>query len=260
MKWRCATVAVIVVGTFGISVSFAEIDDAKLVDLTHSLDERTISWPRNTPFTWEKKAWGKTASGYWYASGDFTMSEHGGTHMDAPIHFGEDRNTLDRIPLRQLVGPAIVIDVVDAAARNSDYRLTVKDIQDWERQYGRIPPGAIVFLRTGWARHWPDKASYLGSRTPADPMTLHFPGYGPEAAEFLIDRGVDGIGIDTASIDYGASRDFIVHQIINGADRYGLENVANLDRLPAVGATVIALPIKIAGGTGGPVRIIAVLP
>ncbi len=260
MNWQRFMVVAMLVASLGSSMSHAQIDDAKLVDLTHPLDEHTIAWPANTPFTWDKKAWGKTAAGYWYASGDFMMSEHGGTHMDAPIHFGEGRNTLDKIPLRHLVGPAIVIDVSKAASQDADYRLTMKDIEDWERRYGRIPSGAIVFLRTGWARHWPDKVKYLGSATPGDPLTLHFPGYGREAAEYLVLRGVDGIGIDTASIDHGASRDFIVHQIVNGNDRYGLENVANLDQLPPTGATVIALPIKIAGGTGGPVRIIAVLP
>ncbi|RPJ20602.1 MAG: cyclase family protein, partial [Planctomycetaceae bacterium] len=127
--------------------------------------------------------------------------------------------------------------------------------------HGPIQQGAVVLMLTGWGQGWPDKARYLGSSTPSDPKTLHFPGFSKEAAEFLVrERHIDGIGIDTPSIDYGPSQDFIVHQIINGANLYGLENIANMDKLPAQGAILVALPIKIKGGTGGPVRIIAILP
>ncbi len=239
----------------------AGIDEAKLVDLTHPFDEHTIVWPTNRPFTWEKKSWGTTEGGYWYATGDFAMSEHGGTHMDAPIHFGKDRLTLDAVPIQKLVGPAVVIDVTTAVERDRDYRLTVADITGWERRHGRIPEGAIVLMRTGWSKYWPDKQKYLGSDTPQDVKNLHFPGFSGDAAEFLArERKIDGVGLDTPSMDYGPSRDFIVHRILNGADIYGLENIAHLDRLPPAGATLIALPIKIAGGTGGPVRIIAILP
>jgi kynurenine formamidase len=146
-------------------------------------------------------------------------------------------------------------------ADNRDYRLSRDDVDQWESRHGPIPAGAVVLMLTGWGQRWPDRARYLGTATPSDPKTLHFPGFSREAAEFLVkQRRVDGIGIDTASIDYGPSQDFIVHQIVNGANLYGLENVANLERLPPKGAILIALPIKIKGGTGGPVRIIAVLP
>jgi kynurenine formamidase len=189
------------------------------------------------------------------------MSEHGGTHMDAPIHFAQDRLTLDAIPLQQLIGPAVVIDVTAAAERDRDYRLTVADIAQWERRHGRIPEGAIVLMHTGWDRYWPDKKKYLGSETPQDARTLHFPGFSKEAAEFLVkERKIAGVGLDTPSMDYGPSQDFIVHQIVNGANLYGLENVTNLEKLPPVGATLIALPMKIKGGTGGPARIVAILP
>ena len=239
----------------------AQIDERKLVDLTHSFDERTISWPNNTAFQWEKTAWGMAAGGYWYASGNFCMSEHSGTHIDAPIHFGQDQHTLDKIPLYRLVAPAVVVDVRDAVAKDRDYRLSPEDLKTWEARYGRIPIGAIVLMHSGWGRYWPDKVKYLGSVTHGDPDTLHFPGFSKEAAEFLIkERLIDGVGIDTASIDHGPSRDFLVHQTLNGANVYGLENVASLERLPATGATIIALPMKIKGGSGGPVRIIAILP
>jgi kynurenine formamidase len=239
----------------------AGIDETKLLDLTYALDEQTVFWPTNKPFTRDKAAWGRSANGYWYASGDFSMSEHGGTHIDAPIHFGEGQLAVDEIPLQKLVAPAVVIDVRSSVADNRDYRLSRDDVDQWESRHGPIPAGAVVLMLTGWGQRWPDRARYLGTATPSDPKTLHFPGFSREAAEFLVkQRRVDGIGIDTASIDYGPSQDFIVHQIVNGANLYGLENVANLERLPPKGAILIALPIKIKGGTGGPVRIIAVLP
>lgn len=259
MSFKMITITLVIL--IAASSVFAEIDESKLLDLTYPLDDQTVFWPTNKPFTWEKAAWGKTAAGYWYASGDFSMSEHGGTHIDAPIHFGEDRLAVDQIPLQNLVAPAVVIDVRTAVEQDRDYRLTVHDIEHWESRHGTIPTGAVVLMLTGWGKRWPDKNRYLGTETPSDPKTLHFPGFSKEAADFLVTkRKVDGIGIDTPSIDYGLSRDFIVHQIVNGADRYGLENIANLHRLPPRGATLVSLPIKIKGGTGGPVRIMAILP
>jgi len=249
----CLLASAVVVG--------AQIDERRVVDLTYSFEERTIFWPTNKPFRWEKTDWGMTAAGYWYASGNFSMSEHGGTHIDAPIHFGKGQHTLDEIPLYRLIGPAVVVDVREAVGKDRDYLLRVDDLKAWETRYGRIPIGAIVLMHSGWGRYWPDKVKYLGSATPGDAETLHFPGFSKEAAEFLVsERKIDGVGIDTASIDHGPSRNFLAHQILNGANVYGLENVANLDRLPAAGATVIALPMKIRGGTGGPVRIIGLLP
>jgi kynurenine formamidase len=239
----------------------AGIDDTKLVDLTYALDEHTVFWPLNKPFTWDKSSWGRTAQGYWYASAEFAMSEHGGTHIDAPIHFAEGRQTVDEIPLQRLIAPAAVIDVRPAVADDRDYRLSRQDLEKWETRNGPIPHGAVVLMLTGWGQGWPDKPRYLGSATPSDPTTLHFPGFSREAAEFLVkERHIDGIGIDTPSIDYGPSQDFIVHQTVNGANLYGLENIANLERLPPNGAILVALPIKIKGGTGGPVRIIGILP
>jgi kynurenine formamidase len=239
----------------------AGIDETKLVDLTYALDEQTVFWPSNKPFTWDKSSWGKSGQGYWYASAEFAMSEHGGTHIDAPIHFAEGRQTVDEIPLQRLIAPAVVIDVRPAVAENRDYRLSKQDLERWESRHGLIQPGSLVLMLTGWGQGWPDKSRYLGSATPSDAKTLHFPGFSKEAAEFLVkERHIDGIGIDTPSIDYGPSQDFIVHQIINGANCYGLENVANLEKVPPKGAIVMALPIKIKGGTGGPVRIIAILP
>ncbi len=237
------------------------IDESKIVDLTYSFDEKTVYWPTAKPFKWEKESWGKSAGGYWYTAARYAASEHGGTHLDAPVHFGEGKQSADEIPLSHLVGPAVVIDVSEAAAKDPDYRLTADDISSWEKTHGQIPDNSIALVRTGWGKYWPDRKKYLGTDTPGDTANLHFPGFSREAAEFLSkQRRIDGVGIDTASIDHGPSKDFIAHQILNGANIYALENVANLERLPARGAMLIALPMKIKGGTGGPARVVAILP
>ena len=244
-----------------LSLGCAAPHPQRMIDLSYSFGDDTIYWPQNKPFSWEKTAWGQTAGGYWYSSAIFSTSEHGGTHMDAPLHFGENRRAVDQIPVDELMAPAIVIDVRPACRANADYELTVDDIMTWEAAHGRIPDRAVVFMLTGWGGHWPNRRAYLGSTTPDDARTLHFPGFSAKAAEFLMQhRAVRGVGIDTASIDPGRSPDFPVHRIVNGANGYGLENVASLDRLPPVGATVLALPMKIKGGTGAPVRIVALLP
>jgi kynurenine formamidase len=234
---------------------------AKAVDLTYTFAEQTIYWPTDDGFRWEKTRWGPSEGGYWYASAHFSASEHGGTHLDSPIHFGKDRETVDQIPLHRLIGPAVVVDVAASCARDRDYQLRVDDLRAWEDAHGRIPEGAILLVRTGWGKFWPDKARYLGSDAPGDTAHLHFPGVSREAAEWLVaHRRVAGVGIDTASLDHGPSRDFLAHRVLNGAGIYGLENVAQLERLPEVGATLVALPMKIKGGSGAPTRIVAFLP
>ena len=260
--WGLVAIASLVAGMCAIPAyaGRSPIDDGKIVDLTHSFDENTIYWPTSKPFTWEKEAWGRS-EGFWYTAGRYSASEHGGTHLDAPIHFGEGGLTVDQIPLSKLIGEAVVIDISEAAGKDPDYLLTARDITDWEEKHGPLPNNAIVLIRTGWGRFWGDRKKYLGTDVPLDTDNLHFPGLSREAAELLVkQRKVDAVGIDTASLDRGTSRDFLAHQVLNGANVYGLENVANLDRLPARGATLIALPMKIGGGTGGPARIIAVLP
>lgn len=232
---------------------------AKILDLTYPFDARTIYWPTAKPFEWHKDAWGPSPAGFWYASATFTTSEHGGTHLDSPLHFAEGQSGTAEIPVSRLVGAAKVIDITAACARDRDYRLQVSDITAFERKHGAIAAGDIVLIRTGWGRFWPDRKSYLGDDTPGDVSRLSFPGLSREAAMFLAQRKISGAGIDTASIDYGRSKDFICHQTLARDGIFNLENVANLEQVPATGATVIALPVKIAGGTGGPVRIIALL-
>ncbi|MCC6318032.1 MAG: cyclase family protein [Gemmatimonadaceae bacterium] len=234
----------------------------RIVDLTHAFNNRTLYWPTSpSGFRLESFAFGPTPGGWFYSANGFSAPEHGGTHLDAPIHFAKDGLTSDRIPIERFLGPAVVIDVGARAARDADYRLTRADVLAWERTNGRVPVGAIVVLRTGWSARWPDARRYLGDDTRGDASRLHFPSYGEDAARLLVhERRVSALGADVASIDYGASRDFIVHQVAASAGVIGLENLANVNLLPATGATVIALPMKIEGGSGGPLRAIALIP
>jgi kynurenine formamidase len=234
---------------------------ARVIDLTHTLNERTLYWPTSpTKFSLERLAYGPTPGGWFYSAYAFSAPEHGGTHLDAPIHFHQGGATADAIDLRRLMGPAVVIDVTRQAGANADYRLTPADVEAFERVNGRIPAGAIVLLRTGWSARWPDARRYLGDDTPGDASRLHFPSFGVDAARLLVeDRRIAALGADVASIDYGQSTDFMVHRIAAAAGVPGLENLTHLDQLPATGAVVIALPMKIGGGSGGPVRVVALL-
>jgi len=235
-------------------------DEGQLVDLTYSFDSTTVYWPTATPFKLETVHHGPTPSGFFYAANSFCAAEHGGTHMDAPSHFAEGQWGVDDVPLQQLAGPAVVVDVSDSVTKDRDYRCTKADLQGWEKVHGPIPGGAIVFLRTGWSKYWPDRKAYFGSDTPESTSTLHFPAFSEEAAHFLEQRLVDAVGLDSPSVDYGPSADFPVHRVFAEANIPGFENVANLRHLPETGAWVIALPMKIAKGTGAPLRMVAILP
>jgi kynurenine formamidase len=234
----------------------------RIVDLTHPFDEHTLYWPTSpTSFKLERLSYGPTPGGWFYAANALCAPEHGGTHLDAPIHFGEGRRTVDQVPLDQLMAPAVVIDVAARCAADRDYRLSRQDVVDFERRYGRIAAGTIVLLRTGWARFWPDRKAYLGDDTPNDASKLSFPSFGEDAARLLVEeRRVAALGVDVASIDYGRSKDFAVHRVAAAANVPGFENLAGLEALPPRGATLIALPMKIAGGSGGPLRAVALVP
>jgi kynurenine formamidase len=233
----------------------------KIVDLSHAFGPRTLYWPTSpTKFALEKLASGQTPGGYFYSANSLCTPEHGGTHLDAPVHFSEKGRSAAEIPLEQLVAPAVVIDVSAKATADRNYRLTPDDVRTFEKQHGAITRGSIVLLRTGWSRYWPDAKKYLGDDTPKDASKLSFPSYGAEAAKLLVEeRRVAALGIDTASIDYGPSTDFMVHRIAGANNVPGLENLTNLDQLPARGALVVALPMKIEGGSGGPLRAIALV-
>ncbi len=235
---------------------------SRVVDLTHAFNAQTIYWP-NAPSTFklDKLSYGKTEGGYFYSSFAFSSPEHGGTHLDAPIHFNENGRTSEQIPVAQLIAPAVVIDVSAKARANADYRLTADDVRQFERANGPIKAGTIVLLRTDWSKRWPNKKAYLGDDTPGQTTKLHFPSFGAEAARLLVDvRKIGALGLDTPSIDYGPSTDFVVHRVAGAANVVGLENLTNLDQVPPTGAVVIALPMKIEGGSGGPLRAVAIVP
>ncbi len=232
------------------------------VDLTHSFSSSSIYWPTDTAgFVLEQLAYGPTPGGWFYSSYRYSTAEHGGTHLDAPIHFAEGRRTIDEIPLSGLIGAAAIVDVSDRA--HSDYLVSVADLEAWEAEHGTIPDGSILLLRTGWGSKYADRTAYLGTDLtgPDAVADLHFPGLDPDAAQWLVDnRDIAALGLDTPSLDYGQSADFRSHVILNSDDIAGFENVANLDQLPASGSFVVALPMKIEGGSGGPLRIVAFVP
>ncbi len=234
----------------------------RTIDLSHSYGADTLYWPTDTRgFDLETLAEGETEAGYFYAAKQFATAEHGGTHLDAPVHFAEGGDDVASIALDRLILPGIVVDVSEQAAADADYLVTAGDIGAWEEQHGPVPAGAAVLIRTGWPARWPDALAYLGDDTPGDASNLHFPGIGEDAARLLIEeRGIGLLGIDTASVDYGQSTDFIVHQIGGAAGVPNLENVADLSELPETGFLLVALPMKIEGGTGAPVRIVALVP
>jgi kynurenine formamidase len=241
---------------------FAVFPSGTVVDLSYSFDSETVYWPTAETFHLEKDFEGITEKGYYYSAYKYSAAEHGGTHIDAPVHFAKGRNTLDEILLDQLMGPSILVDVTRQCASNPDYQVTSEDFQNWEKQNGRIPTGTIVLLRTGFGKYYPDRKSYLGTeeRGAAAVAKLHFPGLHPAAARWLTQhRAIKAIGLDTASIDYGQSTLFESHRTLFDKNIPAFENVANLDKLPLKGFSIIALPMKIKGGSGGPLRIVAIL-
>lgn len=240
----------------------APFEGGAVVDLSHAFDERTVYWPTAEPFKLETDFEGMTDKGYFYSAKRFSTAEHGGTHLDAPVHFAEGRHTVDQIPLEQLVGSAVVVDVSEKCARDADYQVSAEDFAAWEREHGALPTGALVLLRTGFGRRWPDRKSYMGTdeRGAEAVAKLHFPGLHPDAARWLVaSRQVKAVGIDTPSIDYGQSTLFESHRVLFDRNIPALENLANLDALPAKDFFVVALPMKIKGGTGGPLRAVAFL-
>lgn len=227
----------------------------RVVDMTYAINGKLPAWPGDDKTFEAQVVATPEKDGYFARS--FWMLEHYGTHMDAPLHFAAKGASVDQIPAARFFGPAVVIDVHDEAAKDADYRLTIARVEKWEAAHGRVPKGAIVLLRTGWASRWPDQARYRNQDAQG---VMHFPGFSVESAKLLVERGASGLGIDTMSIDYGASKSFEVHQIVLPAGLYNLENLANLDQLPEAGAFLIAAPIKLEGGSGGPCRVFALAP
>jgi kynurenine formamidase len=237
-----------------------KIAEGKWIDLTYSFSSETLYWPTAESFILDTAFEGMTAGGYYYSSFNFCTSEHGGTHLDAPVHFAKGKWSSDEIPVDHLTGEAVVMDVSDKALKDPDYLIGPDDIQAWEKIHGLIPDHSILLFRTGYGAFYPDAKKYLGTdeRGAEAVAKLHFPSISPEAADWLVkNRKIKATGIDVASVDYGQSKDFQTHRILYEQNIPGFENVANLGKLPVKGAYIIALPVKIKGGSGGPLRIIA---
>lgn len=233
------------------------------IDLSHEFSTETIYWPTADGFSLTVDAQGLTEGGYYYEAKSFAAAEHGGTHLDAPVHFAQGHPSVEQIGLERLIGPAVVVDVSERALSDRDYQVSVGDLQSFEAIHGRIPDGAIVLLHTGYGRFWPDRERYLGTGQTGEEAValLHFPGLDPDAALWLVtNRSIAAIGLDTPSIDRGQSELFESHQILFASDIPAFENVARLDALPPTGAYVVALPMKIKDGSGGPLRIVAWVP
>lgn len=237
--------------------------NGRWVDLSYEFNDKTIYWPTSESFQLDTVFEGQTDKGFYYSAYKFSMAEHGGTHLDAPVHFAKGKNPVDKISLDKLNGEAIIIDVVAQCEQNRDYRITPEDVQAWEKENGKIPEQSLLFFKTGFGKYWPDKKKYLGTTLTGQSGVdnLHFPGIHPKTASWLIkNRKINAIGLDTPSIDFGQSKLFETHQILFNENIPAFENVANLDLLPAKGAWVIALPLKITGGSGSPLRIVALVP
>jgi kynurenine formamidase len=227
----------------------------RVIDLSYAINDKLVPWPGDAK--WFEAKVNATVEQNGYFTRSFWMLEHYGTHLDAPVHFPPGKMTVDEIPARRLFGPAVVLDMRVESVKDADYLVTAARVEEWEKRHGRIPEGAIVLLRTGWASRWPDVQRYRNQDAQA---RMHFPGYSLEAANLLVERKVSGLGCDTLSIDYGASEDFAVHRAVLGAGLYQLENLADLTEVPEAGAFLVVAPIKLEGGSGGAVRVFALLP
>jgi kynurenine formamidase len=264
MRYGFSVTVLMLVVSIGCSSTPPNVSsgNVRYVDLTHDLSSESVFWPTGETFRLDKVADGVTDKGYYYASNNYSGNEHGGTHIDAPVHFAQGHWTVDQIPLDRLIGNAVVVDVSAASAKNPDYQVSVADFTVWEQTHGQLEPDMIVLIRTDFSKRWPDARTYLGTdeKGAGAVARLHFPGLHPDAATWLAEtRKIKAVGLDTASIDYGQSTQFQSHQILYQRNIPAFENLAALDQLPSRGATVFALPIKIKGGSGGPLRAIAVL-
>ena len=239
-----------------------DVVDYQMIDLSHSYGEKTLYWPTSpSAFQKQELANGVTDEGYFYSAYAVCTPEHGGTHIDAPVHFSKGGRSTDQLVLESLMAPAVVIDVTEKAAADRNYRLSVADVEAFEKAHGAIAAGSVVLMRTNWSQRWSDALDYFGDDTAEDASNLTFPGFGADATRLLVqERKVGMLGIDTASVDYGPSQDFIVHQIGAAEGVPNLENQTNLAELPETGSVIVALPMKIEGGSGGPVRVVALIP
>jgi kynurenine formamidase/mono/diheme cytochrome c family protein len=229
---------------------------AHIYDLTHVISAKVPTYEGETgTYRYEKQA---EIDKQGYALGTLHIPEHFGTHVDAPGHFAKGKATIDQLDPSHFIAPAVVIDVRDKVRANPDYLLTPDAIEKWEQTRGPIPDGAAVLLLTGWEDKFGNAAAY---RNPDSSGIMHFPGYSAAAVDYLLKHDkVVALGIDTLSIDYGPSKDFEAHKRSLGSGLYHLENLANLDKLPARGAVVFVGALPIEGGSGSPARVLAIAP
>ncbi len=239
----------------GMARDAVRVPAGRLLDLTHDISENSPVFFASMKFHAEQDP---TEAQHNIYSRTFKASEHLGTHVDAPDHFGgKNQASIDQLTLRQLLLPAAVVDVSASVKGNADYQLSVADLDAWEKRNGKIPAGSIVIARTGWEARWARGEPYRNADAKG---ALHFPGFSVAAAERLVERKVAALGIDTLSVDYGPSTDFKVHYTTQPRGIYHIENLANLGSLPATGATVLVSPLKLKGGSGSPARVWAILP
>jgi kynurenine formamidase len=229
---------------------------SRVIDLTQTISEHSPNWEGSIPSPFQAKQVATIDKDGYFARA-ISLPEHFSTHIDAPAHFARGLWTVDQIPPERLIAPLAVIDVSEKVRSNPDYQLNVDDIAAWEQVNGQIPMGSAVFASTGWATRWPSMKDYRGAD---ERGIMHFPGYSPQAAKFLVEgRNIVGLGIDTLSVDAGTATDFPVHHFTMGHSVYHVENATNLTKVPPTGAIVVVAPAKLQGGSGGPVRVLALV-
>lgn len=225
---------------------------SRVVDLTHALTPEFPRWPGYSPFEVQNS---HNYGQHGFFANVWHIHEHSGTHVDAPMHFSVKGWSAAQIPAEALVVPAVVVDIRSRVRRDADAQVRVEDIQTWEKRHGRISPGAAVLMWSGWEDRAGDQAAFLNIDSEG---IMHFPGFSPEAAAFLVkERSVVGIGVDTISLDHGPSVDFGAHFAVLPANRWGIENLANLGKVPPRGATLFVGVPRVHGASGGPARVVA---
>lgn len=227
-----------------------------VVDLTHTLCQQNPTYELSAKPVFQARTLATVEKDGYFAR-EISLPEHFGTHFDAPAHFVRGLWTVDQVPPERLIAPLVVLDARAGAKSDADHQISVEEISQWEQAHGQIPENAVVIADTGWGSRWNSVGDYRNADAKG---VMHFPGYSLEAGKFLVEgRHVVGLGIDTLSIDYGPSKDFPVHQYTLSHSVYHLENVANLEHAPASGAVLVVAPMKLEGGSGSPVRILALV-
>jgi kynurenine formamidase len=266
MKYILSVMIVLVASCANREASMGnnKFTNGKWTELSYPFSKETLYWPNNpTGFTMDTLFEGITPGGFYYSSFGFCAPEHGGTHLDAPVHFAQGKKAADELSLSQLTGNAVVIDISEKALTNRDYLISETDVSSWEKVHGALPDSIILLFRTGYGKFYPDAKQYFGTDKKGDSAIalLHFPGIDPLLAEWLVkNRKIKAVGIDTPSIDYGQSSDFKTHRILLAENIPAFENVANMDQLPVKNSYVVALPMQIKKGSGAPLHIIAFIP